>query len=325
MVRTTVITTGELRRLMWIAETVYGTTPTSALGWASEYYGIKDDGNLDVLPQYIGGDRGFQTSTRGPFKAGYTLKGVSRVYSASPAYNWTDFFGVHAFGAAQALADHLPFFSTVVDIQEVTGSTIHDYFLFNGCKINKLEIGGTDPGKILTFDAVVMARWVQHSASKAFTGLQSVTVGADPSAPASGNPLTWSGILQYNLNAGGLTNWAPRKWKLTIDNKLIGEPGNVFGADSTYYPLFANTLEEGPREILLELTLPARDQTWHNAKRAGLPVTAVKIPIDLTAPSGYQYINLANGIFKADDFPDYKQDLNEETVKILFPNSLTVV
>lgn len=312
---------------MWIAESVYGTTPTSALGWASEYYGIKDDGNLDVLPQYIGGDRGFQTYTRGPFKAGYTLKGVSRVYSASPAYKWTDFFALNAFGAAQALADHLPSFSSVVDIQEVTGSTVHDYFLFNGCKIGKLEIGGTDPGRILTFDATVMARWAQQSATKAFTGLQGVTVGADPSAPASANPLTWSGIMQYNLNAGGLTNWAPRKWKLTIENKLVPMPGNVYGADSVYYPLIAgSTIEEGPREIILEVTLPARDQTWQNAKRSGLPVTAVKIPIDLTAPSGYQYINLANGIFKADDFPDYKQDApNEETVKILFPSGLTVV
>jgi hypothetical protein len=313
---------------MWIAETAYGTTPTSALGWASEYYGLKDDSNLDVQPQYIGGDRGFQTSTRGPFKVGYTLKGVSRIYSASPAYKWTDFFSVNAFGAAQALTDHLPSFSSVVDIQEVTGSTVHDYILYNGCKISKLEIGGTDPGKILTFDATVMARMIQSSTTKAFVGLQNVTVGADPSAPASANPLTWSGIMQYNLNGGGLTNWQPRKWKLTIDNKLEPMPGVIQAADTavmSYYPV-PNTIEEGKREIMLELTLPARDQIWQNAKRSGLPVTAVKIPIDLTSPNGYQYINLANGIFKADDFPDYKQDgPNEETVKILFPAGLTVV
>ena len=312
MVRTTVITAGEMKRLMWIAESNYGVTPTGALGLAAEYYSIKDDSDFAVVPHWLGSNRSYTSTTRGPIKAGFTVKAVARANSVSPAYNWVNFFALNAFGATTGLTEHLPSFSSVVDIQEVTGGTVHDYFLFNGCKINKLVIGATDPGKIVTFDATVLARLPTWSASKTFAGLQAVTVGADPSAVTT-DPITWSGILQYNLGGAGLANWAPRKWSLTVDNKLVVEPANLLGADSANYSV-ANTLEEGQRDIILDVTLPARDQGLQTAKRLGTAMTAVTIPI------GDKVITLTGGTFQANDYPEYKQDVNEESAKIIFQN-----
>jgi hypothetical protein len=309
-----VITTGELMRLYWLAEATYGVTPSgSPLTWGSELESVKDDTVTDREFHNYSGSRSFTATTRGPWKCGYTAK--CRARKASGGYDWTKFFALNGFGALAALTDRLPSFSTQIGIKQVTTGTAYQYFLYNGCKMNKLVIGSTGPGKEITFDASVMSRFVSYSTSKTFAGLQNVTVGADASDMYT-DTLSWTGVLYRIIAGGGNVAFYPRDWKLTIDNHLEMEPGNLLGADSSYYQI-ANTIEEGNRDITFEATIPAIDQTYQTAKRNGSFIDAVQIPIDA------KVITLSNGYMTEDDFPEYKQAVNQETIKVSF-KTLTV-
>jgi len=261
--------------------------------------------------EFLSGSRAFGTTTRGMIKTGFVHKGYPRLVSGG--YNWTNFYAVNALGAAGAVADHLPSFSTQISIkQTVSGVASYQYFLFNGCKMTKLEMSAKSPGQPIEFDSTVMARYVQYYTSKAFPSqLQTVTLGADPSDPSAAVPVTWTGAMQRNLNGTGYVTVQPRNWKLTIDNHCEAMPGNVLGSDGTYYPI-ANTIEEGQRDIIFEATFPAVDQTYQQAKRLGQVMTGITIPVDAKT------ITLGTGYFEENDFPTYAQKLNDESVKIRF-------
>ena len=76
---------------------------------------------------------------------------------------------------------------------------------------------------------------------------------------------------------------------------------NIRGFDSNWYQC-AYTIEEGQREIMLELTNPYQDQTFQQAKRVGSAVTAITIPIDART------LTLSGGYFTEDDFPGGAED-----------------
>jgi hypothetical protein len=307
-----VITTGELQELYWIGETVYGTTPATALIWGCDLISAKDDTDTQRAFNMISGSRAFGSTTRGMIKCGFTTKGYARLVSG--AYDWTKFFALNALGALAAVTDRLPSFSSQVSIKQTAlgGAITYQYFLYNGCKLSKLVLSGDNVGQPIVWDATVMARWVTYSATKGFTGLQTVTVGADPADPNTATPVCWTTPHQYNLNgAGYVTTLRPRSWKLTIDNHCVPMPGQVLGADAIYYEV-AQTIEEENRDIILEVTLPAQDQTFETAKRLGQVMTGFKIQVDA------KVITLGTGYFEENDFPTYKQGLNDETFKIRF-------
>jgi hypothetical protein len=260
--------------------------------------------------EFLSGARNYQVSTRGMIKTGFTAKGYAR--KVSGGYDWTKFFALNGLGALAAVADHLPSFSTQLLIKQTFGGTTYQYFLFNGCKMNKLLLTAKSPGQPIEWEIGVLARWPSFSNTKVFTGLQSVTVGADAADPNTADQtVCWTGIPQFNLAGGGYVNFQPRNWKLTIDNHVEATPGNVLGADSNYYPC-ANTLEEGPRDIIFEAILPAVDQTFQNAKRLGSVMTGIKIPVDAKT------ITLGTGYFEENDFPAYAQKINDESIKLRF-------
>jgi hypothetical protein len=297
-------TAGELRKLYWVAESTYGVTPATALTWGGEILELSPMDDLKVRINRISGSRSAFDRTRDGAEMGFRVKCLSRAVSGG--YNWRNLFAAYAFGSTTGLADHLGSFSA--QVLKVVGGTSY-YSQYAGCKINKLTLGADAPGEPFVFDAEVLARWLQKATAKAITGLQSVTVGADP-ADITTSLLTWNGVSQYNLG-GGLTNWYPKSLKLTVDNGMQRQMGNVVGADSNRYVVPIG-ISEGQRDIVLEAGLWYEDETWVNARLAGTAVTAVTIPVDSYT------ITLSNGELLANDFPTLKHDLMDETVKISF-------
>lgn len=126
------------------------------------------------------------------------------------------------------------------------------------------------------------------STTKAITGLQALTVGADP-ADITTSLLTWSGISQINVAGGGLANWHPRRWTFAIDNHLEPWQQNKTGADTNNYAVEAGQLPESDRDITLEVELPHESETYLNANIAKSAITAVTLPI------GNKTLTLTNG------------------------------
>lgn len=305
-------TAGEVLPLMWIAEVTYGVTPTTAMAWGGDVISLRPDVDLDK--QYIieQGNRSFGTCTVGARKARFALKYYNR-----PALDWRSLMAYYCYGSTTGLADHEGSFSALVGIKQ--GSS-YKYNLYNGCKINKGVISCEKPGMPLVYEADVIAQWVQAAtALTGFSGLQSpatISGGTLPTPPAAGAD-SWLGILQLNLNAGGLANFYPRKWSLTVDNHMEAEPGNALGADAVKYGLDAGQgVNEGGRDIIFTCTKPAADETWTNAKLADLAVTALTIPI------GSRTITLSGGVFNS-NLPERKQALMDEDLEIRF-NAMSI-
>jgi len=304
-------TAGEIKKFFYVPEIYYGTTPTTALTWGGEASSFKPSTDFHPAFHETSGSRSFGEHTRDATDVGFNVKCLARAVSGG--YNWTNLWAVYTFGSTTALTEHLGSFTAQTG--KLVGSS-HYYDFYNGCKINSLTINADAPGKPFIFDADVFCRYVTQKTSKTLTGLQSVTVGSDPSDITTAI-LTWKGILQINIAGGGLVNWYPRSWKLTVDNHLGREEGNILGADSVKYSLSAYQLSEGVRDIIFEATLPAQNETYTAAKIADSAVTSLTLPIDAKT------ITLTGGVWQANDFPEFKHDLNEETVRIRF-KSLTI-
>jgi len=294
----------KIKQFYYVPEVTYGVTPTSALTYGGPIVSFKPNVDKQVELHRTSG-RDFSDVTRGPYKAGFNIKAKAR--SVSGGYNWTNLWAMFGMGSASGLADTLGSFTA--QTSKVGAATTYNFY--NGCKVSKLNISSEGPGKEILFDADVIAQWVQAATTtKAITGLQSLTVGADPTDITT-PLLIWNGISQINLG-GGLTTWTPRKWSLIVDNHLAPNPENRLGADSVKYPLDAGSLPEDSRDIILEVTLPHEAETYLAAKLADTAITAVTIPIDAKT------VTLSNGVFMANDLPELKQGLLEETCKMQF-------
>ena len=302
-------TAGELDLFYYVAETTYGVTPTTGLAYGGDIISLKP--LVDMQKNYVmlGGNRSFGTVTKGPYKAGFQAS----MYARS-AVDWRNFFAIHALGTTTALSDHLSSFSALIAKKVATS---YKYNMYNGCKISKLVISSELPGKPWVFDVDVLAQWVSQSTTKAFTGLQTVTMGAYPSEPAK-PILTWLTAPQINLAAGGLAAFPAKKISLTIDNHMTGQPGCKVGADAVDYPLEAGeNINEGIRDIIVDYTIDATNETYTNSKLADQAVTALTIKV------GAYTITLSGGVWEANDLPELKQDLMEESGRVRF-NALSI-
>lgn len=302
-------TAGELDLLYYVAESSYGVTPTGAQSYGGDIVSMKP--NVDPVKSFIllGGNRSFGTYTKGPYKAGFTASMYART-----AVDWRTLFAAYAFGSTTGLADHLGSFSTLIG-KKVASS--YAYNMYNGCKISKLVISSELPGKPWVFDIDVIAQHVVKSTTKTFTGLQSVTMGAYPSEPAK-PIMTRLTQPKINLNAGGLAAFPAKKISLTVDNHMAGQPGCKVGADSVDYPLDAGeNINEGERDIIVDYTIDATNETYTNSKLADQAVTALTIKV------GAYTITLSGGVWEANDLPELKQALMEESGRIRF-NSLSI-
>jgi hypothetical protein len=302
-------TAGELDALYYIAESVYGTTPTGAQVFGGDLISLKPDVSLGKQFVVQGSNRSFGTTTKGPYKAGFR----AQLYNRS-AVSWRTLFAAYAFGSTTGLADHLGSFSALVG--KKVGAN-YFYNMYNGCKINKLTISSEKPGMPFVFDAEVFAQWVTASTSKTFAGLQAVTMGAYPAEPAK--PIdTWLTGIQINLAAGGLAAFPVKSFSLTVDNHLSRQPGLKTGADAKQYPLEAGqAINEGERDIIFEYAIDSTNETYTNSKLADQAVTALTIKI------GTYTITLSGGAWEANDLPELKQALMEESGKIRF-NAMSI-
>lgn len=298
---------GELVNLYYVPESEYGTTPVTALTYGAVLQTGKPRTNANKAFHRGSTSRSYSDVTRGPYDIGLKVKAYARVISGG--YNWTNFFAAYALGSTTALTEHLGSFTAQLEWAIGAGKV---YWHLNGCKMNKLAIACEGPGQIIDFDADIIARWITKGTSKAITGLQTVTVGADPSEITTAL-VTWASVSQINIAAGGLVDWHPRQWKIEIDNGLKATMGNLTGADSNNYSC-AQAINEGPRDILLTCTIDLENETYNTAKLANSAITAVTFVLD-----GYT-ITLSNGelLMEDDDLPEFKRDINEQPIRIRF-------
>lgn len=301
----TTYTAGELGALNYAAESTYGTVPTTALSWAGDIISFKPSVDMNVSYLTADGSRAFNAATRGMAKVGFNAECRARA-DAAP-YDWEDFWAVYGLGAAATTADHLGSFTA--QVFKLVSATYY-YNFYNGCKFNKFSIEGTGVGEALVFGADVMAQYISTGTAKTKAGILDNEVGAN-AANQTGATIRWTDPCQINIAAAGLANFYPSTWKFTCDNHLTAQPGNRLGGDSTYYQC-AIAMDEGARDLIFEATLPHGSETYTNAKVAASAVTA------LTFKVGAMTVTLSNGEFVANDFPEYKHDLMEETISIKF-------
>ena len=302
-------TAGELDLFYYVAETTYGVTPTTGLVYGGDIISLKPLVDLRKNFVLLGGNRSFGTVTKGPYKAGFQAS----MYARS-AVDWRAFFATFAYGSTYAVVDHTGSFSALI-AKKV--DTSYKYNMYNGCKITKLTISSELPGKPWVFDVDVLAQHVVQSTTKSFTGMQTVTMGAYPSEPAK-PILTRLVTPKINLAGGGLAAFPVTKVSLTVDNHMTGQPGCKIGADSVDYPLDAGEgINEGERDIIVDYTIPATNETYTNSKLADQAVTAMTIKI------GAYTITLNGGVWEANDLPELKQGLMEESGRIRF-NALSI-
>ena len=173
-----------------------------------------------------------------------------------------------------------------------------------------MVIRAPGPGRLVEFEADVVAQYVTPDTDKSITGLQTVTVGANPSDITTAR-VNWAGISQINIAAAGLANWYPDEWSLTIDNHLKAHLGTRVGADSNKYQV-AIGLDEGPTDIIFECKLPLENETYTNAKLAGSVITALTLPVD------NKTVTLSTGYFEANDLPTLQHDILSQSIKARF-------
>jgi hypothetical protein len=300
-------TAGEWQYGRYIAESAYGTILTGALSWMGELIDWQDTSNHKVNPVVHSGSRSFGQIEAGPYECGFRARYHAKVGA------WKPYWMVYGCGATGALTDHLGSFTSLFDMYN---GTDHAYLAFNGCKVDKARIIAPGPGKFLEFETDVLAQWhFPSDADKALTGLQAVTMGADPTPPSTA-PLSWAGNAQINIAGDGAADIYLQSWNLTVDQHLEREFGIKTGADAAKYPLTV-AMHEGLRDIIFEAELVAQNQTYANAKKNNSLITALTLGVDTDT------ITLANGRLMRDDFPAYKQGINRESIKIRFP-TLTV-
>ncbi len=304
-----IITPGQTKKLYWVAESTYGIIPTGALTWGGEPLSVKQSPLTNMRPKFTvlpGAGRSYTQKSRDAAQVGFNVRALAR--KVSGGYNWRNFWAAYAYGSTTGLTDNLGSFTC--QIGKTIGAT-HQYNILNGCKIDRLSVVGQSKGTELIFDADIIAQWSKRSSSKTITGLQNVTVGADPTNIAT-DVLTWAGILQMNLGGGGLQNFHPDNWQVTVSNKLHPTYGGKLGADSNIYNV-AIAIGEGVRDIVFEATFDHENETYESAKLADTEVTALTIPIDTYT------LTLSNGTFEAADFVELKTEDNmKESIKVRF-------
>jgi len=297
-------TAGELSSLNYVAESSYGTIPTGALSWAGDIISFKPSVDYSTEYLYATGSRTYNATARGMVRAGFNVECRARA-DASP-YNWEDFWAVYGLGAESTTATHLGSFTA--SLHKLVGANYY-YNVYNGCKMNKFSIQGTEVGRELVFGADVMSQYLSYSTSQNLTQVQTVTVGAN-AAEQAGATLRWNSICQINIAGGGLANFFPKTWKFTCDNHLDSQPGHRANGATNYDVPIA--IDEGIRELTFEFSIPHGSETYTNAKILDSAITA------LTFKVGTKTVTLGTGSLVSNDLPELKHDLMEESVTIKF-------
>jgi hypothetical protein len=305
----------DIKRTYWSAETVYGTTTTGALKALGETMDLQTKPNFNPEEdEFL--DRAFTSVAYQNYEVGFTL--TAKVWLRDGViFVPEDFWALYALGeiTGRASDGRLDSFSLV---SKKTNATITEYALFNGCVVDGLTIQAGGVGKALVYSLDCRAQYVVTAASKAFTGLQTITPGADPTLPTTAYA-RWDGTAPQVNYGSGLANIAGViDWKVTIKNNLTPEWYKRTGADALVYPV-AEAFDEGDFDCTVDISRWHRDNT-HWAQKL-----ARKTGIIFTLYINGKTWTFTGGYFKDPSAPDHKsgKDPLKETLSLKF-NGLTI-
>jgi hypothetical protein len=305
----------DIKRTYWVAETVFATTPAAALKALGETMDLQTKPNFNPEEdEFL--DRAFTSVAFQNYEVGFTL--TSKVWLRDGVvFVPEDFWALYVLGetTGRATDGRLDSFSL---ISKKSTPTLTEYALFNGCMVDGLTIQAPGVGKALLYALDCRCQYVSISATKAFTGLQTVTVGADPTLPTTAYA-RWDGTApQVNYGAGLANITGVIDWKLTIKNNLGPEWGKRIGTDALVYPI-AENFDEGDFDCTVDITRWHRDSTHWTQKR--LRTTGIVV----TLPVNGKIWTFTGGYFKDASAPDHKsgKDPLKETLSLKF-NGLTI-
>lgn len=303
---TDILVPGMLKPLYWGLESNYGVSPSSALNWACDVVDITPMNDVKQALHHITGSRAYKKSTRGPGDYGFTVKGMAR-FSATP-YFWYNFWARFGLGSTTGTTNRLESFTAQVAVLD---SPTTYYNIYNGCKVNKLTLNFPKYGEVVEFEAEVYAQFMESTTSKTLSKLQNVTLGANPTDPAT-EEITWDTEPAFSIGGLGFSI-SPRNMKIVVENELTRQYGIRTGVDGKKYPL-TRKLSEGRRNITAELSMPLEDMKYVDYKLTNEPVLSLTVWLEEAA----NYLSLIDGVFMANDFPVLKHDPMDETLKIAF-------
>jgi len=305
----------DVKRTYWSAETVFATTLTSALSALGETIDLQTKPNFNPEEdEFL--DRAFSSVAYQNYEVGFTI--ISKVWLRSGSVFLPEtFWAKYALGetTGRATDGRLDSFSLVSKISTPTAT---EYALFNGCMVDGLTIAAAGVGKALIYTLEGRCQYVSKSATKAFTGLQTITVGADPTLPTTAYA-RWDGTApQINYGAGLAAITGVIDWRLAIKNNLSPEWYKRTGADALIYPV-AEFFDEGDFDCTVEITRWRRDSTHWTQKLARTTGIVLTLPIN-----GMTW-TLTGGYFPAPTAPDHKsgKDPLKETLSLKF-SGLTI-
>jgi hypothetical protein len=311
----TTILGSEVKRAYWSAETNFGVTTTAALKALGDVFDFSSNFNPNPEEDSIE-NRAFTKIGFGVNELTFSLK--SKVWQRDGVvFVPEDFWALYALGetTGRSTDGRLDSFSLVTKKANSAGTW---YALWNGCMVDSLSIAAPGVGKALIYELGCRAQWMSLSTTKAFTGLQAVTVGADPTLPTTDYD-RWNGTLPtVNYGSGAINVAGTIDWNIAIKNGLGPEWYKKTG--STLNPYVAENFDEGEFECVVEIN------RWHREELHLVQMLArVTTGITLTLPINGKTWTLSGGYVPGGTMPDMKsgKDPLRESIKLKF-NAISI-
>ena len=302
----------DVKMTYWLPEASFGVTP--AVGSEAELYylgEVKDfvsDENDNPEEDELE-NRAFTEVNRGPFEYGFQMSNV-KVRKASGAWDPVDFWALYTLGATDGRASD----GLLDSFSLITRKSTNKFRLYNGCMVDAMSISAPGVGKSLLFQLIGRCQHRARSSTRAFTGLQDVTVGADPTDPTT-KFIKWLGTALTIDYGGGVANLTGvESWKLDIKNNLTQE---LFEATpdsgSDDYPI-VEQFDEGGFDCTVDITRFHRDESVYDEMVDHTEDIELTLPIDETVWT------LSGGYFPKQSPPDHKmgKDPLKESFQLKF-------
>jgi len=303
-------TAGELGSLFFLKEVDYGKTPTGTMkaGLYSTAWQRQDDKHR--YRQYLPGSRSYDvnTSVDQGNDVAFSVSGPLR--AATVGIDWAEPLISGAFGipSGSSIAtgdlDILPSYSILMQLGSTAKANL-EQVLYNGCKVNTLNISADQPKAVIAVNATVFAQFAEKLAASKATKLQTmdITTATDAitSRPAA---IQWNSGIKV-----GTTDFYPESWSISVDNGLGRTSGPLIGADTNTY-VGTRCLTEGQRNITLSMVCWFKDYKIIEDQLDNAKAGNVEIPL-----SNGKKITLSNNRYTL-SLPEHIQDRHQITVNL---------
>ena len=267
----------DVKKTFWLPEAAYGATPAvgveAELYYLGEVYDFVPDINLNP-EESLFEDRAFTDVDYGPYEYGFQMQ--AKVRQGDGTWDPADFWALYSLGAADGrAADGL-----LDSFSLITRKSTNKYVLWNGCVMDAMSITSPGVGKSLLFQAICRSRFADRAATTAFTGLQDVTIGADPTPPTT-KFIKWLGTaLTIDYGAGAANLSGVETWKLDIKNNIAHELFEATPDSGTDdFPVVEQFDEQG-FDCTVDITRFHRDESVFDEARDMTEDITLTIPID---------------------------------------------